>query len=796
MAAQKFSNIIVRYPVRFLSVILIISCILGYYAYSGLSLRVVLEEMMPVGRTNIQLIQKFGAQFGGANNVLISIENEKGDIYNKDFLDTYIKISDEVYFYPKTIRHLVQSLSLQKTKAVTGTGGRIQIDAIMARGAPKTAAEMALLKKNINTQYRGFLVSDDEHSAIIIADFKDSVDYEKVVDLIDGFRALGKKHGIKVYAAGRPILLGTIYKALNRTMLILLASVLLVGVVLFAYFRNFIGVFVPMVSAGMATVWGLGAMGLVNYNLDPLLILLPAFIFAIVLSHSIQFISRVFEEYGVYHHMRKSVRQGLAKLLFPSMAAIITDAAGFTVLVLVGIPSIQALGLICTVWLLSILPSLVFSAALLCVLPRPRKYRLGVHLVEKIWSLLNLEKHDGTLVLVTFLALGIGIAGATRLTIGDATGSPILWPDDRYNQDAEVINKQFSALGTDLMQVYIEGGKNTMLDPAVYHRIEAMDRHVYETVPEARPAQSLVGIIKKINSVLNEGDPSYELLPDTSEEIGFDIYMFRSKGAPGDFAAYTNPEWQIGNVTIPVKNHASSTVDKVIGQVSDFIDNSPALDKGIKFLYAGGQIGIAKAVNEEIRTSNIKVTLAIVAVIAVSVFALYRSVTVSLVLILSLAVANFVTYAFMAFRDIGLSVNTLPLTALGIGLGVDYGIYMLDRIREESGLHSSNFEAVREAIKTSGNAIFMTAMTMILPLMPWFMFSTLRFQAEMGLLLGMVLFLNMIGALVFVPAMILYLKPKAIFGDPKSKNKKSNPDSESGIPDMSKIVQHQGASAE
>lgn len=205
----------------------------------------------------------------------------------------------------------------------------------------------------------------------------------------------------------------------------------------------------------------------------------------------------------------------------------------------------------------------------------------------------------------------------------------------------------------------------------------------------------------------------------------------------------------------------------------------------------GGQIGITKAVNDEIRASNTNVMLAIAGVIAVSVFILYRSVAVSLVLIVSLATANFITYAFMAFKGIGLSLNTLPLTALGIGLGVDYGIYMLDRIREEARRGVGNFEAVRRAIQTSGNAIFVTAMTMVLPLIPWFLFSTLRFQAEMGLLLGMVLFLNMIGALVFVPAAVLYLKPKTIFGNPKVKNNNLGPVGGTGA--VNDMIQQQGA---
>lgn len=770
MAAKKLSHLVVTHPVKLLIILLSLSLVLIYHAREGLSLKVVLEEMLPVERANVQLIQKFGAQFGGANTTLIALENKNGDIYDPKFLETYMKMSEELYFYPDTIRHLVQSLSLRKTKAVTGSAGRIQIDALMWPRVPKSAEEMETFRRNVKEQYQGLLVSDDERSAMIIADFKDSVDYEVLVDFINNMRSSAETQGIQVYAAGRPMLLGTIYKALDRTLLILGVSVLLVGVILFAYFRNWIGVFVPMASAATATTWGLGAMGLVNYNLDPLLILLPAFIFAIVLSHSVQFISRVFEEFAEHHHMRDAVRHGLTKLLFPSMAAIITDAAGFTVLVLVGIPSIQALALICTAWLLAIFPSLIFSAALLCLLPRPNKYRTGLHFVERIWLSLRLERHALAVLVISLTIMILGAMGASRLTIGDASGSPILWPDSTYNQDNDSINARFSGLGTDLMQVYIEGNENTMLDPAVYHRIEAMDRHIYETVSQSRPAQSLVPVIKKINSVLYEGDPSYELVPDTSEEVGFNIYLFRSKGEPGDFAAYTNPEWQIGNIIIPVKDHAGPTVEHAIDAVSHFIDKQPPLENGARFLYAGGQIGITKAVNDEIHSSNMTVLLAIVVVIALCVFLLYRSMQVSLVLVFSLATANFLTYAFMAYKGIGLSINTLPLTALGIGLGVDYGIYMLDRIREEARHGKETFEAVRSAIMTSGNAIFVTAMTMVLPLVPWFLFSTLRFQAEMGLLLGMVLFLNMVGSLVFVPAAMLFLRPKAIFPNSVSKN--------------------------
>jgi predicted RND superfamily exporter protein len=468
--------------------------------------------------------------------------------------------------------------------------------------------------------------------------------------------------------------------------------------------------------------------------------------------------------------MRSSSKEALAKLLLPSGAAIVTDAAGFTVLVLVGIPAIQALALICTLWLLTIFPGLLLAAALVAVMPKPKpgSYRLGLNSVERLWRALNLQRNGVLVISLTLCAFVAGIYGAGRLTIGDEVGSSILWPESRFNSDAEYLNESFTLLGTDLLQVYIEGEENTMVNPSVYHAIEALDRHMYQYLPEARPAQSLVPIVKSINSVLYEGDPSYGVVPDTLQELAFNTYLFRSKGEPGDFAAYTDPEWRIGNLSIPIINHAAETVERTIDVLENFIaDGGTDNVESANFLFAGGQIGITKAVNDEIREANSKLLVAILLVIAVCVFLYYRSPLVSLLLVFSLATSNFVTYAFMAASGIGLNLNTLVLSALGIGLGVDYGIYMLDRIREETRAGYTPFDAVARAISTAGNAIFITAFAMIIPMLPWLMLSSLRFQAEMGMLLGMVLFLNMIGALVFLPSAVLIFKPKALVSEPE-----------------------------
>ncbi|MFT4727795.1 MAG: putative RND superfamily exporter protein [Granulosicoccus sp.] len=761
----RFAGFISRNPWWVLACLMTITAWLGFEVSRGLSLRVLLEEMLPTERHNVQLVQKFGAQFGGANTTLIAIRNTKGDIYDPEFLQLYSDIVDEIYYHPDAIRHLVQALSLRKTKSVSGGGGRVEINAVMWPAIPQTSEELERLRRDVKEQYQGLLVSDTEDAAMIVADFKEGTDYEALTIFIDKIRATHVDAGIEIHASGRPLLLGLIYQALDDVVLIFCLSLAAIITLLYLYFRALIGVVVPVVTASIATIWGLGAMGVVKYNLDPLLVLLPAFVFAIVLSHSVQFVSRVFEQLDEHPDTRSSVKQALAKLLLPSGAAIITDAAGFTVLVLVGIPSIQALALICTFWLFAIFPALMLAAALVCVMPKPGAFRLGLHFVERFWHALNLKKHSAVVVSLTLCAFVMGIYGAGKLTIGDEVGSSILWPESRFNKDAEYLNGAFTLLGTDLLQVYIEGEENTMVTPSVYHAVEALDRYIFQHVPEAKPAQSLVPVVKTINKVLYEGDPSYAVVPDTLQELAFNTYLFRSKGEPGDFAAYTDSEWRIGNLSIPMSNHAADTVERAINSLNNFMDSGGAKNlENASFLFAGGQIGITKAVNDEIREANTALLTAIILVIAICVFLYYRSLLVSLLLVFSLLTSNFVTYAFMAFNGIGLNLNTLVLSALGIGLGVDYGIYMFDRIREESKAGYEPFDAVARSISTAGNAIFVTAFAMIIPMLPWLFLSSLRFQAEMGLLLGMVLFLNMIGALVFLPSAVLIFKPKALVG--------------------------------
>jgi hypothetical protein len=757
---KAIANKVIEYRLIILIITVVITSVAAYFAITGVTLRASLNEMLPSNHKNVLLYEEFSDKFGGVNTVLVMVENTNGSVYEKEFLKKYKKISDAFYFHEANRKPLFEAVNLRKTRAVSGAQGQIFVMPLMWPKLPETDAEMDRFRLLIRGQFNGYLISLDEKSLMIAAEFKNDVDTNALIDFVGNIRSEYEDGTLKLSIVGRPILLGEVKQELPKMISIFALSVLAISIFLYLFFHTWVGVVIPMAVAFSVTVLGFGVIGLTGFSMDPLLLLLPFFVFATVLSHSVQFVSRVFDELTEGKNMKDAVRTGLERLLFPSTAAVITSAAGFTVLILVAIPSIQSLAVICTIWLLTLSPGIIAAAAFMSYFKVPKKFKTTLPFQPLLARLFG-EKMSSKFFLPCFIILLIGgFFISQNLKIGDAVGSPILWPDSRYNNDVSSINSSYDRIGTDDLQAYFAGEEEIMLNPDVYHQSEAFDRYIYERVLPATPASSLAPIIKNINMVLWEGDPSYQFIPDTSAEVGFNIYMFRSNGEPGDFAAYTNPDWNIGKLSIFTSEHSSETVDELIRHGEEFV-NSYNFNEGEPIIqFAGGQIGLIKATNDEIRLKQNLLLIAIILIIILNLIWVYRSIKLGVIITFVLVTSHFMTMSVMALLDVGMNLNTLPLAALGLGRGVDYSIYMADRMRDEMKRGLDYSKATKRAFNTSGVAIIVTSLTMILPLLSWSFLSPIRFQAEMGLLLAIILAFNMLGALTVVPALIKILKPR------------------------------------
>jgi hypothetical protein len=324
-----------------------------------------------------------------------------------------------------------------------------------------------------------------------------------------------------------------------------------------------------------------------------------------------------------------------------------------------------------------------------------------------------------------------------------------------------MINKVFDSAGTDMISVIVEGEEGAVEKPEVMKRIDLYERYITHKHPDiVGGTQSLTKIVKVMNKEFHEGDARYLAVPDDVKLIGQLMFFYRMAGDPGDYTTIVDAHYKHTIVSVFLKNHLGDTLTQVIDSTREFFKTQPKIE-GVQFRFAGGYGGVLAATNEEIVWSQTGTLLLAFITVAVFCGIAYRSMVAALILCLPLLVANMVAFAYMVLKNIGLDINTLPVSAVGLGVGVDYGIYLLSRMEEEFRNTRGDWRMMTHtSLNSAGQGVVITAITIIIPLLLWPAISDLRFNAEMGLLIAFLMFFDMLGALFFVPAAINWLKPK------------------------------------
>lgn len=773
MLSKRIARFIIKY--RFLIIaLLVIATAFFIYQFRNFRFTSNFGDLLPQRHPYVKIHNKFREQFGGANLTMIEVCVKEGDIFNAKTLGKISRITEEIMFVPGVDRYKVFSIAHRKVKVIKATEWGIEIKPLMWPDIPESEEKIEELKEDVfsDDMIYGPLVSLDNKAALIIADlYERELDYGIIFKKIEEICSSEIDSNTSIHLSGNPILYGFIYENFEDMLYIFLITVLVMIIVLYSYGRKYCEVIIPMISATLCAIWGLGFTALIGYNLDPLIIVVPLLLSARVLSHSVQLIERFFEEYKKHRETVSSSEACIEALFFPGLAGIVTDAAGIFVIYMIPIPMLQKLAVICFFWaIFTIFMVLFLNPILLLYLHAPNLEkiegegkagilsrifdRLGdLSYGKKGWAVLGIA---GIITLFAFIA-------TSKLTIGEARpGSPLLWPDSRYNLDAKSINENF--FGTDPLIIVVEGDTyDAIKKPNVCKKMEAYQRYM-EEIPEVGGTKSIIDLTKVTNMVFREGDPKWKILPNTLNEIGILYLMYISGGEPGDIDIFTTHDTRSAPITVFCKDHQSRTIDCVIERTKKFVNSNTIEGASIKM--AGGTIGVLAATNESLLVYQVALLLVALIVTALLCDFFLYSFTAGIILIIPLAISNFIVFAYMAIRGIGININTLPVASIAIGIGVDYGVYLFGRIREEYKVHQDMRKSIDIAIKTTGKAVSFTAVTIILGVIFWY-FSSIRFQAEMGLLLALATFFHLIGTLIFLPALLAKLRPKFIWHELK-----------------------------
>lgn len=773
---ERIAELCIRRRAWVASVLLALTLILGWFALH-IEVRTVFEDMLPSRHDYVQTHEKFKDTFGGSNMVTIMFEVEQGDIFQTSVLDKVRTVTLGLREVSAVNQYQITSLASKKLKEVRASTEGIESRPLMWPDLPGNAEAMAELKQAVlrNPLVYGPYVSKDLQATLITVDFIDQqVDYAKVFAQIRSQVAKVEDGNVKIRVVGDPILYGWVSHYLPETLKLVLAALALTLVMLFVLLRTWRGVTLPLLAGAVSALWALGISRLLDIHFEPLVIVVAMLITSRAVSHSVQIVNRFDDELELLppgsDTSRIAARVALADLFRPGMLGVIADAGCMAVVAMSPIPMLQKLTVLSVVWVSTLTVSaVILTPVLLSFIRKPHGTAHPINCLPVLRKVLDLSVWI-SLSRARYAVLGASLlvvvaAGlySLNLKIGDANpGSPILWPESPYNRDSAAINARFE--GVDRMFVVLGDDNHPGLIKG-NEALQAMNsfQRFIEAQPEVGGSLSIADVLPQVNSSLREGNPRYLELADSEGTNASLMAMLDSVSEPGDISRFADDQYANGSVTLMFRDRQGETIRTAVARIKEFIAEHP-LSQG-HWQLAGGLVGVMAAVNEIILSSQIEAIALALLVLAVLCTLVYRSTVAGMLFMVPVLISNMLTFAFMTWKDIGMSINTVPVAALGIGLGVDYAFYIADRVKEEIVAGSTPEHAIRQALHSAGMGVIVTASVLILSTLLWWV-SSLRFQAEMGLLMAIWLSVSAFSALFVMPSLIYVFRPRFIFGEP------------------------------
>lgn len=752
----------------------LLTLVLTWFALH-IEVRTVFEDMLPSRHEYVKTHEKFKDTFGGSNMVTIMFEVREGEIFEPAVLEKVRAVTLGLREVSAVNPYQITSLASKKLKEVLASTGGIETRPLMWPNLPANAAERAALKESVlrNPLVYGPYVSKDLQATLITVDFIDrEVDYAKVFAEIRALVATVDDGTVNIRVVGDPILYGWVNHYVPETVNLVAAALGVTLVMLFVLLRTWRGVLLPLLAGVVSAIWALGICRLLGIHFEPLVIVVAMLITSRAVSHSVQIVNRFDDELETIAAgpacARHAAKVALADLFRPGMLGVVADAACMAVVALSPIPMLQKLTVLSVVWVSTLTVSaVILTPVLLSYIRRPHGTVHPIDLAPLLRKVLDLGVWMATsrfryaVIGCSVVVMVVSGLYAFNLKIGDANpGSPILWPESTYNQDSAAINARFQ--GVDRMFIVLgeDGNEGLIKTNDILQSMNRFQRFI-EAQPEVGGSVSIADVLPVVNSTLREGNPRYLELGDSQTVNGSLMAILDTVSEPGDIDRFADHEYANGAVTMMFRDRQGETIRTAVARIKEFIEQNP-LAQG-EWQLAGGLIGVMAAVNEVILSSQIEAVALALLVLVVICTVVYRSTVAGMLFMVPVIISNTLTFSFMAWKGIGMNINTVPVAALGIGLGVDYAFYIADRIKEEIAAGSTPEHAIHQALHSAGMGVVVTASVLIFSTLLWWA-SSLRFQAEMGLLMAIWLGVSAMSALFVMPSVIYVFRPEFIFG--------------------------------
>ena len=734
----------------------------------GVTLNASYQSMVPLEHPFIQaFIQHRDELHLQGNNLRIIVEARRGDIFSKEYLETLRQLNDDVFLLPGVDRSYMQSLWTSATRWISVTEDGFAGGAVMPDHFSGVPDQIAQVRQNVaRSGVIGQLVAADMRSSIILVplletnpDTGRSLDYGDLARRLDGLRLKYGSAAVGIRITGFAQVVGDLIAGLHEVLGFFAVSILIATAMVYWFTHCARSTALVVACSLIAVIWLLGLLPYLHLGLDPYSILVPFLVFAIGMSHGAQKMNGVMQDIGRGLSNLAAARMTFRRLFMAGFTALVCDAVGFAVLLVIHIEAIRQLALIASLGVaILVFTNLILLPILLSYVGVSRA-SAARSLRSEQQALAGAEKHPLWAVLDRFterrwaaaaiFAAGIVAAGAyiagSDLKIGDLNqGAPELRPDSRYNRDNGYLNEHY-ATSSDVFAIMVTTPDGACASYATEQQVDQLEGEL-KRLPGVEATQSLADLTRGMVSALNEASPQwYELVPNQGELNTI------TQAAPRELL---DEACNLLPVYVYLADHRAETLTRVVQATQAFAQAHDSAQ--VHYLLAAGNAGIEAATNDVVEGASRRMLYYVYAAVIVLSLATFRSWRGVLVAVLPLMLTSLVAQALMVFLGIGVKVATLPVTALGVGIGVDYALYILSVTMAFMREGQSLSEAYYRALLFTGKVVALTGLTLAAGVATW-AFSPIKFQADMGILLAFMFLLNMLGALVLLPALSCFL---------------------------------------
>ena len=763
---KRLEQLVFGYRLTLLVVVAVVTAVMGYYA-TQLRMSPGFDKQLPQQHEFIKTFNQYRDVLFGSNRIVVVLHKKDGDIWNAPALTKLYDITQAVFFMPGVDRRGVTSLWTPNTRAVQITEeGMKAEDVIGGDVTVKTLTPEAIVgirERTIIGGFVGSLVANDGSGAMVVAELVDPdpvtgkpLDYVELDHRLETeLRAKFSDAEFDVQIIGFAKQMGDIIAGAAGVVKFFALAFVLTALAVYWYTRSIMLTVLPLVCSLVSVVWQFGTITLLGFGLDPLAVLVPFLVFAIGVSHGVQQINSVSMEVCAGHDAMTAAKRSFSGLLIPGTLALVTAFVGFATLVMVPIPMIRELAITASVGVAyKIVTNLIMLPVVASYVKLPADYGARMARIRErrslaVVALARLAEPGPARIIVVASAVLFGLAvwaGRDRHVGYVQPGAPELRDSARYNRDAVGIAEKFS-VGLDVLTVVNETAPDSCYEFAKMRFIDDLAWELQNTEGVIGTA-SLPALVKLGAAGFNEGHPRWGDMPRDKRSMASFI------GLVGEGSGLYDPRCTVLPVNVYLTDHKAETIQRVVGVVRQFRESHRL--EGVKVRLASGNAGVQAATNEVLAATELPMMLYVYATIVVLVFLTYRDWRAVIACCLPLTLATFIGYAFMKALDIGLTVATLPVMVLAVGIGVDYAFYIYNRLQLYLADGLDIVSAFRRALAETGIATVFTALTLSVGVATW-VFSPLKFQADMGLLLAFMFMLNMLMAITVLPALAVTL---------------------------------------